>query len=277
MSPAATSRSGSAPRSFHPEDGASAVTVAVIGELDRRSIPGLERAIASLNRGPRVVRLDLSKATFTDGWATRERLVRDLSRARTARRRPVVALTLLGRDRAAIRVDGRPLLLSRRHTEVIALLAARPGGMTSEELAVELYGEAGHASTVRVEVCRLRKLLGDWIDTEPYRLCVDVECDVERIRGLLAQGAVREAAERYQGKLLPHSWAPGVVRWRDALDAWMRHAVMTADDRAALWAWLRSPSGSEDVLAWKRLLAHLSFHDPRRSLAAARLRSLREA
>ena len=40
---------------------------------------------------------------------------------------------------------------------------------------------------------------------------------------------------------------------------------------------VRSPSGCEDLPAWKRLLAHLAFHDPRRSLAAARVRSLREA
>lgn len=265
MRPAVTPRYGPASSSSHPPDGASAVTLAVIGELDREAIPGLEQAVASLNGGDRAVRLDLSKATFSDGWASRERL------------RPVLKLRLLGRDRAEIEVDGRLLQLSRRHTEVIALLAARPGGMTSDELAVELYGDAAHRSTARVEVCRLRKLLGDWIDTEPYRLCVDVECDVEQIQGLLEQGAVREAADRYEGKLLPHSEAPGVVRQRDGLDGWMRHAVMSADDGAALWAWLRSPSGCDDLAAWKRLLARLKFHDPRRSLAAARLRTLREA
>jgi hypothetical protein len=191
--------------------------------------------------------------------------------------RPVLRLRLLGRDRAQVTVDGRPLQLSRRHTEIVALLTAQPGGMTSEALAADLYGDAGHPGTVRVEVCRLRKVLGEWVDTEPYRLCMDVECDVERIRSLLEAGAVRDAAERYEGRLLPHSEAPGVVRQRDALDAWVRQAVMTADDDAALWAWLRSPSGCEDLAAWKRLLAQLNFRDPRRSLAAVRVRSLREA
>jgi hypothetical protein len=203
-------------------------------------------------------------------------VLRALEGSRTARHRPVLKLCLLGRDRADVQVDGRQVQLSRRHTEILALLAARPAGMTSEELAADLYGDTGHPATARVEVCRLRKSLGEWIDTEPYRLCMDVESDVARVQGLLDRGAVREAAERYEGQLLPHSEAPGVTRERDDLDAWLRQAVMTAEDDEALWAWLQSPSGCEDLAAWKRLLTHADFRDPRRSLAAARVRALRE-
>lgn len=130
---------------------------------------------------------------------------------------------------------------------------------------------------MRVQVFRLRKLFGHCIETEPYRLCADVECDAARIQGLLDRGAIREAAERYEGQLLPHSEAPGVVREREALDAWLRQAVMTAEGDEALWAWVQSPSGAEDLAAWKRLLAAVDFRDPRRSLAAARVRALRDA
>ena len=55
---------------------------------------------------------------------------------------------------------------------------------------------------MRVEVSRLRKLLGPWIDTDRYRLTCDVETDVRRVEGLLRAGAVREAAEEYPGPLL---------------------------------------------------------------------------
>ena len=55
----------------------------------------------------------------------------------------------------------------------------------------------------------------------------------------------------------------------------LRTAVMTADDVRALWAWVQCPSGRDDLPAWKRLLGELDFSDPRRSLAAARLGSLR--
>lgn len=257
--------------------GAAPVTLPVIGELDMAAIPGLAAAIASLNGGPRRVLLDLSRATLVDSSTIREPVVRDLDRHRIARGRRVLRLRLLGRDRAEAWVDGRWLRLSRRHSEIVAVLSLRRGGMTSEELATELYGDAGLPSRARVEVCRLRKVLGGSIDNGRYRLCTDVDCDVEAIRGLLENGAVREAAEAYEGQLLPYSEAPGVVRQRDALDTWVRHAVMTADDRAALWAWLRSPSGCEDLPAWKRLLADMEFDDPRRSLAAARVRSLRDA
>ena len=50
---------------------------------------------------------------------------------------------------------------------------------------------------------------------------------------------------------------------------------MTSDDCEALWAWLQSSSGRDDLAAWKRLLGELDFRDPRRSLAATQVRSLR--
>jgi hypothetical protein len=204
-------------------------------------------------------------------------VVRAAAARGAARRRPLLKLSLLGRDRADAELGGRPIQLSRRHSEVLALLSIRPGGMTSEELAADLYGDPGTSSTTRVEVHRLRKLMGDWIDTEPYRLSRDVESDVARVKGLLDRGAVREAVELYDGPLLPHSEAPGVVRERDSLEAWLRQAVMTADDTDSLWAWVQSTSGRDDQGAWKRVLAQLPFHDPRRSLAATEVRRLREA
>lgn len=52
---------------------------------------------------------------------------------------------------------------------------------------------------------------------------------------------------------------------------------MTADDPEALWAWVRSPSGTEDLQAWKRLLSRLEFRDPRRILASSHVAQLRRA
>jgi hypothetical protein len=130
---------------------------------------------------------------------------------------------------------------------------------------------------VRVEVSRLRKLLGPWIDTDRYRLTCDVETDVRRVEGLLRAGDVREAAEAYAGPLLPDSEAPGIVEAREQLDAWLRQAVMTSGDVDALWAWVNAPANREDLVAWKRVLAALEFRDPRRSMCAARVGELRRA
>jgi hypothetical protein len=221
--------------------------------------------------------LDSGKRAFAEPVGHEEAfIVRAVTTKGAARRRPLLKLSLLGRDRADAELGGRPLQLSRRHSEVLALLSMRPGGMSSEELAADLYGDPGTSSTTRVEVHRLRKLVGEWIDTEPYRLSQDVESDVARVKGLLDRGAVREAVELYGGPLLPHSEAPGVVRERDSLEAWLRQAVMTADEDDTLWAWVQSASGREDLGAWKRLLAQLHFLDPRRSLAAAEVRRLRK-
>ena len=176
-----------------------------------------------------------------------------------------------------LEIDGRREELRPRLAEILVLLCAHPDGMSAEALTAGLYGDSGHASSVRVEVSRLRKLLGPWIDTERYRLTCDVETDARRIEGLLAAGAVREAAEEYTGPMLPGSEAPGVARERDHLDGWLRQAVMTADDPEALWAWVHCTSGEDDLGAWKRLLSQLSFRDPRRSLCASRVGELRAA
>jgi hypothetical protein len=187
----------------------------------------------------------------------------------------VLRVNLIGRDRAEIELRGSTIRLSRRHSEILALLMMRPAGFNSEELAAELYGDAGRPGSVRVEISRMRSSLGDSIETEPYRLAGDVESDVGRLRGLLDRGAIRAAAECYEGPLLPDSDAPGIAREREALDTWVRQAVMTGEDDDALWAWVQSRSGAEDLPAWKRLLGRLAFHDPRRSLAASHVAALR--
>jgi hypothetical protein len=205
-------------------------------------------------------------------------VVRTLGEPRSRRHPgPVLHVNLLGRDRADLEIDGVPIRLSPRHSEILALLTAHPDGVTSEQLAADLYGDAGQPGSARVELFRMRKHIGGWVAADPYRLSIAVESDAGRVRGLLDRGAVREAAECYQGPLLPHSEAPGVVRDRDALDAWLRQAVMTSDDNDALWAWVQTPSGCDDLPAWKRLLGRLDFHDARRSLVASHIAALRNA
>ena len=58
----------------------------------------------------------------------------------------------LGGDGARLFGDGRELTLSRRHSEIVVLLAAQPPGLSTEQLALELFGEAGKPVGVRAEV-----------------------------------------------------------------------------------------------------------------------------
>ena len=186
-----------------------------------------------------------------------------------------LSLSLLGRDRADAERSGHRSQLRLRHSEIVTLLSAHPDGLTSEELSLGVYGIAERAGSIRVEISRLRKLLGNCIETDHYRLRAGVISDVAQVCGLLHRGDVREAASRYPGPLLPSSHAPGVVREREALESWMRQSVMSAGDQEGLWAWVQTAGGAQDLAAWQRLLSHLPFQDPRRSLAAARIGGLR--
>jgi hypothetical protein len=190
---------------------------------------------------------------------------------------PLPVLDALGRDRALVRLGRRTMHLSHRQSEILVLLASHPHGMTTAELALALYGERGRPASVRTALCRLRRAFAQWIYSEHNRVKLEIEADFLVVRGLLRAGKAREAARRYSAALLPRSEAPGVVDARDELDTWVRSAVMTSGDREAIWAWLKSDSGCDDVLAWRRFLADLDFADPRRPLAVTRLARVRNA
>jgi hypothetical protein len=187
----------------------------------------------------------------------------------------MLRIQALGRDRALVRAGRGELALSRRHGEILVLLAAHPGGMTGEQLALALYGEQGKPQTARAEVSRLRRLLGGCIQTDPYRLRGLVRSDIAEVQRLLRDGSVDDATALYPGPLLPGSDAPGVVDLRDELDDWTRRAAVTCDNAEALWNWVQTPSGQDDIPAWKRLLTIIPHDDGRRALAGARLDRLR--
>jgi hypothetical protein len=196
-------------------------------------------------------------------------------RARNGHAVATLSLSLLARDRADAELQGQRHQLRLRHSELLTLLCGHPEGLTSEELSLGVYGAGDRTGSIRVEMSRLRKQFGDWIEPEHYRLRPGVISDFAQVCGLLHRGEVREAAARYPGPLLPASSAPGIVSEREALDKWLRQSVMSAGDREALWTWLQTSSGHGDLPAWQRLLANLPFQDPRRSLAASRIGRLR--
>jgi hypothetical protein len=198
----------------------------------------------------------------------------ELQRAETPAA-PVLELNALGGDRADARLAGRPVHLSLRHSELLILLATHPNGMTAEELALQLYGDGGKPVTVRAELSRLRRILPSCVETDPYRLVSPARTDLAELQALLRAGRARDAAARYRGRVLPRSEAPGIVDIRDELEGWTRRAVMASDDIETLWSWLTTPSGEEDLPAWKRFLTNLPATDGRRGLAAARLERLR--
>ena len=104
-----------------------------------------------------------------------------------------------------------------------------------------------------------------------------MESDLRHVRALLGHNAIGDAAAAYPGPLLPFSDAPGIRGEREELEGWLRQAVLTSGDADALWSWVRTASGDDDLVAWQRLLAAIDYADPRRSLAAARTAALRRS
>lgn len=186
-----------------------------------------------------------------------------------------LGLRVLGTERPTVSVGERTLMLRPRQAELLVLLAAHPRGIGADALSTELYGEKGSASSVRVEVSRLRKHLGPCVETEHYRLNWPVDSDVLRVQALLEEGLVDQALDAYPGPLLPASEAPGIRRERDELEGWLRGAVLASGDVDLLWRWATGPSGEDDLVAWSRVLAALEFEDPRRPRAAAHVRTVR--
>jgi hypothetical protein len=183
-----------------------------------------------------------------------------------ARATSAVTLRVLGRDRAEVTTaDGRTVTLSRRHSELMVLLALRPDGMTAEEIAIALHGDFGKPVTARAELSRLRRILGGALRAEPYRLATPPRADFLDVDGDPAA---------YPGPLLPRSEVPLVVEAREALDHHIRSTVLRSGDPALLERWTRSAAGRDDLPAARRLVALLAGDDARRAVALSHLRRL---
>jgi GAF domain len=75
--------------------------------------------------------------------------------------------------------------LSPRHSEIMALLALHPEGLSSEELLEHLHEPGRKAVTVRAEISRLRRVLGPILLGNPYRLDGGVLADAEALQAML--------------------------------------------------------------------------------------------
>ncbi|MEU0331907.1 GAF domain-containing protein [Streptomyces sp. NPDC006193] len=93
--------------------------------------------------------------------------------------------------------------LSPRHAELLFLLAEHRDGRAAAELAEDLFGDSSRTVTVRAEMSRIRRYLGELLHHRPYRFRDDAEVE------LLLPDDPRD--------LLPQSTAPEVARKRNGL------------------------------------------------------------
>jgi hypothetical protein len=179
-------------------------------------------------------------------------------------------LCALGRDEAQLLIGGRKVRLSRRHSEILVLLARHPEGLTGDELLCALYeDESVTPVTLRAELARLRRILGPGLfGSRPYRLTVPVASDVAVVERRLETGAVTGAAMAYAGPLLPGSQAPAVVRLRRRLADGLRTALIARRDPDLLADWAHAPWGEDDLAVWRALAAVRPTSAVRSGLAA---------
>ncbi|WP_035855570.1 helix-turn-helix domain-containing protein [Cryptosporangium arvum] len=142
---------------------------------------------------------------------------------------PGLVMTLLGT--AETRLDGYRLLLNRRQTEVLALLALHPEGLSLEQLHAMVYGDqAVTFSTLKSEVSHLRRALGGQLASRPYRLLMPAATDVQHVLSLIRAGHVSAAVDAYGGDLLPGTNSPALSELADYVAVALREALL-ADPR----------------------------------------------
>lgn len=172
---------------------------------------------------------------------------------------PGLILTLLGT--AEVWLDGQRLLLNRRQTEILALLAMHPAGLSVEHLHSLLYGDSSvTTSTLKAEVSHLRAALAGQLSSRPYRLTMPVATDVEEVQRLLRRGDVRAAVRAYGGDLLPGTDSPALVQMGDYLAVSVREALLANPDADAVLRY--SELAPYDTAVVEACLAALPVHHP---------------
>ena len=134
-------------------------------------------------------------------------------------------LRLLGNAEATL--DGSRLLLNRRQTEILAILALHPDGLSLDRLHALVYGDqAVTLSTLKAEVSHLRAALGGQLASRPYRLTLPVATDIDDVLDALRRGDAAAAITSYGGDLLPGTESPALVDLGEYVAVAMREALL---------------------------------------------------
>ena len=235
---------------------------------DRTSPLGLPTVTALARVVEQQIRLDAQMAAAGAGRSRRRHPAPPRWSASRLPQATLLEIDVLGR--AAVRLDGHPVLLTPRQVEVLTVLACA-GGLTLDELHTRLHGERRVSlTTTKVEVSRLRSALGDGVvGSRPYRLRVPVEVDVQRLVDRLDRGDLSGALALYKGQLVPQSDAPFIVEQRHHCDVALRTGVLDAGSVGDLLAYAAIHPWDLDVL--EAAVARAGAGHPLRATATAKL------
>lgn len=187
--------------------------------------------------------------------------------------RSALTLTLLG-DKPSAELDGGSRLpLTLRRAEILALLASRTQGWSADELAYQLHGEDGAATAIRTEMHRIRGVLGNVVEPNPYRFssAIRIVTDASVVAGHLRSGRVREALAAYPAKLLNRSTNLSIELMRDELNEAVGASVRSSGDAQLIMRWCASDMGASDTEAAAAMASLIGPGDPRFQLVRARM------
>jgi hypothetical protein len=159
----------------------------------------------------------------------------------------LLELKVLGQP--SVQLDGAPLRLTRRQMEILALLALNPDGLDLADLHARLYGDRPVSQgTLKAEMSQLRAMLGGRLESRPYRIGLDVHCDVTDVLHRLRAGDVAGAVERYGGELLPGSDSPALSEFAHFVTVAVRNALISDPHPAAVQRYLELAPYDLDLL-----------------------------
>jgi hypothetical protein len=117
---------------------------------------------------------------------------------------------------------------------------------------------------------RVRSMLGDAVESNPYRLAAGLAgcSDAGWVLRLLRQGRVAEALEAYTAPLLSRAGVLAVQLLRDQLEMAIGSAVRASGDAGLLIRWLSTDMGTGDFEAVEAL-GRLTGRGDARYLASA--------
>lgn len=190
-------------------------------------------------------------------------------------------LVLTSGTGAQLRRGDQCIELSTRHAELLALLSWHPRGLSGEEIVELLHinPDAADVGTLRAELVRLRKILGD-IDeslvprSRPYRLENTPRSDARMVLKAIERGDLDAALEHYAGPVLPRSMAPGIEAIRDEVFAALRQGMLQDGSAEQLMRFLELPEVQDDEEVLGTALQVLPARSPHRALVVAALERL---
>ncbi len=115
--------------------------------------------------------------------------------------------------------NGKALTITPRQTEILAILALCPQGLSLDNLHQALYGERKVSmGTLKAEMSQLRDLLGGMLGSRPYRILAHVEANFLQTEQSLDAGYIDSALKLYTGVFLAKTESPFLCAWRNCLE-----------------------------------------------------------